>query len=85
MYEVAGDVAKILWPYYEEAREYQLMSNMFKKLHLAYDKAVDVLATGKRYLGRYFKVAFYGRVSGCTVYLYCTCHTVFMCLTQARR
>ena len=63
MYEMMGEVAKILLPYYEEAREYQLMSNMFKKLHLAYEKVVAVMVTGKRYLGTYFKVAFFGRVS----------------------
>jgi hypothetical protein len=62
MYEMMGEVAKILLPYYEEAREYQLMSNMFKKLHLAYEKVVAVMVTGKRYLGTYFKVAFFGRL-----------------------
>ena len=41
----------------------QLMSAMFKKLHLAYDKVVDVMATRKRYLATYFKVVFFGKVS----------------------
>ena len=41
----------------------KLMSAMFKKLHLAYDKVVDVMATRKRYLATYFKVVFFGKVS----------------------
>lgn len=41
----------------------KLMSAMFKKLHLAYDKVVDVMVTRKRYLATYYKVVFFGKVS----------------------
>ena len=37
---------------------------MFSKLHQAYRKVVDIEETGKRYLGTYFRVGFYGKVRG---------------------
>lgn len=38
------------------------MMEMFGKLHQAYRKVVDIEESGRRYLGTYFRVAFYGRV-----------------------
>ena len=38
------------------------MMEMFGKLHQAYRKVVDIEETGRRYLGTYFRVAFYGKV-----------------------
>ena len=42
----------------------QSMMEMFGKLHQAYRKVVDISETGRRYLGTYFRVAFYGKVCG---------------------
>ena len=36
---------------------------MYGKLHAAFRKVVDIMATGRRYLGTYFRVAFFGKVS----------------------
>ena len=41
----------------------QHMTEMYGKLHTAFRKVVDIMATGKRYLGTYFRVAFFGKVS----------------------
>ena len=38
------------------------MMNMYGKLHEATRKIVDVMTTGRRYLGTYFRIAFFGRV-----------------------
>ena len=35
---------------------------MFGKLHQAFRKVVEIEVTGKRYLGTYFRVAFFGKV-----------------------
>ena len=43
----------------------QHMMEMYGKLHGAYRKVVDIMATGRRYLATYFRIAFYGRVRGC--------------------
>ena len=38
------------------------MMEMFGKLHQAYRKVVDIEETGRRYLGTFFRVAFFGKV-----------------------
>ena len=42
---------------------YQMMMEMYGRLHEAFTKVVSIMKTGKRYLGTYFRVAFYGHVS----------------------
>ena len=44
----------------------QHMTEMYGKLHSAFRKVVDIMATGKRYLGTYFRVAFFGKVGRAT-------------------
>jgi hypothetical protein len=63
-YEVMSEVAKLLQPFYEEARDSKSMMELFGKLHQAYRKVVDIEETGRRYLGTYFRVGFYGRPFG---------------------
>ena len=47
----------------------QHMTEMYGKLHTAFRKVVDIMATGKRYLGTYFRVAFFGKVGQhCTLF-----------------
>ena len=38
------------------------MMEMFGKLHQAYCKVVEIEESGRRYLGTYFRVAFFGKV-----------------------
>ena len=40
----------------------QRLSNAYDSLAQAYKKVVDVMGTGKRLLGKYFRVAFFGQV-----------------------
>ena len=42
----------------------QRLSNAYESLAKAYKKVVDVMGTGKRLLGKYFRVAFFGQVTG---------------------
>jgi len=60
-YEVIGAVYKIAIPLYEEDREFSRLAVAYASLHDAYAKIVDVMASGKRLLGRYYRVAFFGR------------------------
>lgn len=39
----------------------QKLAHAYELLHRAYTKIVDVMHTGKRLLGKYFRVAFYGQ------------------------
>ena len=41
----------------------QRLSNAYDSLAKAYKKVVDVMGTGKRLLGKYFRVAFFGQVN----------------------
>ena len=41
----------------------QSLSGAYEILHRSYSKVVDVMQSGKRLLGKYFRVAFYGQVS----------------------
>ena len=45
----------------------QHMTEMYGKLHSAFRKVVDIMATGKRYLATYFRVAFFGKVGHATL------------------
>lgn len=42
----------------------QRLSNAYESLAKAYKKVVEVMGTGKRLLGKYFRVAFFGQVTG---------------------
>lgn len=64
-YELMAEVYKLLQPFYEKARDFKHMMEMYGRLHEAFRKVVDITATGKRYLGTYFRVAFYGKVRLC--------------------
>ena len=61
-YEVMSEVLKLLQPFYERNRDFKHMAEMYGKLHEAYRKVVEIMATGRRYLGTYFRIAFFGKV-----------------------
>lgn len=42
---------------------WQGLANAYENLSKAYRKVVEVMNSGKRMLGRYFRVAFFGQVS----------------------
>lgn len=44
-------------------RFHQKLAHLYDTLHRAYSKVTEVMHTGKRLLGTYFRVAFFGQVS----------------------
>lgn len=63
-YEVMGEVFKLAIPIYEQERDFLRLSNAYDSLAKAYKKVVEVMGTGKRLLGKYFRVAFFGQMFG---------------------
>ncbi|KXJ26177.1 Dedicator of cytokinesis protein 9 [Exaiptasia diaphana] len=63
-YEVMGEVYKLAIPIYEQERDFGGLASAYDNLSKAYRKVVDVMASGKRMLGKYFRVAFFGKVFG---------------------
>ncbi|KAK3096056.1 hypothetical protein FSP39_022605 [Pinctada imbricata] len=59
-YEVLGEIYKLVIPIYEYARDFDKLAEGYENLAKAYRNVVEVLATGKRLLGTYFRVAFFG-------------------------
>ena len=62
-YEMMSEIFKLLQPFYEKNRDFKSMMEKYGKLHDAFRKVVDIMTTGRRYFGTYFRVAFYGKVS----------------------
>lgn len=42
----------------------QKLTHLYDTLHRAYTKVMEVMHSGKRLLGTYFRVAFFGQVRG---------------------
>ncbi|XP_048588509.1 dedicator of cytokinesis protein 9 isoform X4 [Nematostella vectensis] len=61
-YEVMGEVYKLAIPIYEQERNFAGLANAYQNLAKAYAKVVEVTASGKRMLGKYFRVAFFGKM-----------------------
>ncbi|KAM9327187.1 dedicator of cytokinesis protein 11 [Gastrophryne carolinensis] len=60
-YEKISEVSKMLIPIYEKRREFEKLTQLYRTLHNAYTKILEVMQTGKRLLGTFFRVAFYGQ------------------------
>ncbi|XP_066496355.1 dedicator of cytokinesis protein 11 isoform X2 [Tiliqua scincoides] len=60
-YETISEVAKMIIPIYEKRREFEKLTQVYRTLHGAYTKILEVMQTKKRLLGTYFRVAFYGQ------------------------
>ncbi|XP_077597849.1 dedicator of cytokinesis protein 11 isoform X2 [Stigmatopora nigra] len=60
-YELITHIAKLAIPCYERRHEYEKLSRLYNTLHRAYNKIMEVIQTGRRLLGTYFRVAFYGQ------------------------
>ncbi|XP_072231929.1 dedicator of cytokinesis protein 11 isoform X2 [Leuresthes tenuis] len=61
-YELITHIAKVIVPVYEKRHEYEKLSRLYDTLHRAYNKIMEVVHSGRRLLGTYFRVAFYGQV-----------------------
>ncbi|XP_072434132.1 dedicator of cytokinesis protein 9-like isoform X12 [Chiloscyllium punctatum] len=60
-YELISNVYKLIIPVYEKRREFEKLAHLYETLHQAYKKIAEVTHTGKRLLGTYFRVAFFGQ------------------------
>ncbi|KAJ8389777.1 hypothetical protein AAFF_G00114830 [Aldrovandia affinis] len=60
-YELISDVYKLIIPIYEKRRDFEKLARLYDTLHRAYSKVTEVMHTGKRLLGTYFRVAFFGQ------------------------
>ena len=48
----------------------QKLAHAYDLLHRAYSKVVEVMQSGRRLLGQYFRVAFFGAVSSTSSYIF---------------
>uniref|UniRef100_A0A3P8W7M7 Dedicator of cytokinesis 11 n=1 Tax=Cynoglossus semilaevis TaxID=244447 RepID=A0A3P8W7M7_CYNSE len=60
-YELITHIAKLVIPIYEKRHEYEKLSRLYDTLHRAYNKIMEVIQSGRRLLGTFFRVAFYGQ------------------------
>ncbi|KAM9401363.1 dedicator of cytokinesis protein 11-like isoform 4-T4 [Salvelinus alpinus] len=60
-YELITHIAKLIIPVYEKRHDFEKLSRLYDTLHRAYNKILEVMHTGRRLLGTYFRVAFYGQ------------------------
>ncbi|XP_069049551.1 dedicator of cytokinesis protein 11 isoform X4 [Lepisosteus oculatus] len=60
-YELIAEVSKFIIPVYEKRHEFEKLSHLYNTLHRAYTKVIEVMHSGRRLLGTFFRVAFYGQ------------------------
>ncbi|CAN9498340.1 unnamed protein product [Ophioblennius macclurei] len=60
-YELIADVYRLIIPIYEQRRDFEKLVTLYDTLHGAYTKVIEVMHSGKRLLGTYFRVAFFGQ------------------------
>ncbi|KAM6945556.1 dedicator of cytokinesis protein 9-like isoform 1-T1 [Aplochiton taeniatus] len=60
-YELISDVYRLIIPIYEQRRDFEKLTHLYDTLHRAYTKVMEVMHSGKRLLGTYFRVAFFGQ------------------------
>ena len=61
-YELLGGLYRLIIPMHEWKRSYEALAQCYQTLAQACSKVVEVMHTGKRLLGRYYRVAFFGQV-----------------------
>ncbi|XP_043560274.1 dedicator of cytokinesis protein 11 isoform X1 [Chiloscyllium plagiosum] len=60
-YELMAVIYKFIIPIYEKRRDFEKLAFIYNMLNEAYKKIIHVLHTGRRLLGTFFRVAFYGQ------------------------
>lgn len=61
-YECLGELYRLIVPIFENRRDYPSLSQSYEHLAQAYNKVTDVNRSGKRMLGRFYRVIFFGQV-----------------------
>nr|XP_006823927.1 PREDICTED: dedicator of cytokinesis protein 9-like [Saccoglossus kowalevskii] len=60
-YEIMGELYRLIIPFYEKERDFQRLAEAYSTLHRVHDKVVEVMQSGRRLLGSYFRIAFFGQ------------------------
>ncbi|XP_062372385.1 dedicator of cytokinesis protein 11 [Sardina pilchardus] len=60
-YELITHIAKLIIPIYEKRHEFEKLRRLYDTLQRAYSKVLEVMQSGRRLLGTFFRVAFYGQ------------------------
>uniref|UniRef100_A0A672QQK4 Dedicator of cytokinesis protein 11-like n=1 Tax=Sinocyclocheilus grahami TaxID=75366 RepID=A0A672QQK4_SINGR len=61
-FELITHIARLIIPVYEKRHEFEKLRRLYDTLQRAYAKILEVMQSGRRLLGTYFRVAFYGQV-----------------------
>ncbi|KAI6662013.1 Dedicator of cytokinesis protein 9 isoform X26 [Oopsacas minuta] len=61
LFELMLPVFKLILPLLEKNRDFEGMERLFRKMHESTVKTKQVMKTGKRFLGTYFRCKFYGK------------------------
>ena len=64
LYELMLPVFKLTLPLLEENRDFEGMERLFRRMHESAVKTKEVMKTGRRFLGTYFRCKFFGKAFG---------------------
>lgn len=62
LYECFGELYKLIIPIYEQRKDYNALADCYRTVSNAYDAAVCARQSGRRMLGRYYRVTLFGQV-----------------------
>ncbi|PAV65279.1 hypothetical protein WR25_13022 [Diploscapter pachys] len=62
-FEAIGPLYRLLIPILERKNNFNSLISIYAELHQAYSRAAEIKVSGKRHLGTYFRVRFYGKKS----------------------
>lgn len=62
LYECFGELYKLVIPVYEHRKDYHALADCYRTVGIAYDTAVSARQSGRRMLGRYYRVTLFGQV-----------------------
>ncbi|CAI4230988.1 unnamed protein product [Auanema sp. JU1783] len=60
-YEAIGPLYRVLVPIFEKRNNFNALVSVYAELQQIYSRAAEVKTSGKRHLGSYFRVRFYGQ------------------------
>ncbi|VVC41311.1 Hypothetical protein CINCED_3A009340 [Cinara cedri] len=61
LYECLGELYKLIIPVYERRKDYHALANCYRTVSQAYESAVSARQSGRRMLGRYYRVTLFGQ------------------------
>lgn len=67
-YECLGELYRLIIPILEHRRDYTTLAQCYEHLAQSYSKINEVNRSGKRMLGRFYRVVFFGQVKYCRIF-----------------